>query len=102
PVSEGDITREGLIITENTASLFEKEIGDHMSFQDMGSLEITAIVNEGSMLNSPETLEDAMFLDTQVMVPLDTLQQWTGMENQVSNVRFKVNEDTNKDQLLTN
>ncbi|WP_158234695.1 ABC transporter permease [Lentibacillus sediminis] len=99
-VSEGDVTKEGLIITENTAALFEKEIGDQISFQDMGSLEITAIVHEGSMLNSPETLESAMFQDIQVMVPLDKLQQSTGMENQISNLRFKVNEDTGEDQLL--
>ncbi|MFA1819272.1 ABC transporter permease [Virgibacillus oceani] len=101
-VSEGDVTKEGLIITENTAALFEKEIGDQISFQDMGSLEITAIVQEGGMLNSPETGEAAMFQDAQVMIPLDTLQQWTGMEDRISNVRFKVNEDTDEDQVLAN
>ena len=101
-VSEGDVTKEGLIISENTASLFDKEIGDQISFQDMGSLEITAIVQEGGLLNSPDTLEAAMFQDTEVMVPLDTLQQWTGMEGQVSNVRFKVNGDTDEGQVLAN
>ncbi|WP_176447026.1 FtsX-like permease family protein [Lentibacillus sp. CBA3610] len=101
PVKAGDVTKEGLIITDNAAELFGKEIGDQISFQDMGSLEITAIVQEGGMLNSPKTFEAAILQDIQVMVPLEELQQWTGIDKQISNFRFKVNNDTDEKQLLS-
>lgn len=79
PVKEGDVTEEGLIITENAAALWGKEVGDLVPFQNMGSLEITAIVNEGGILNSPKTMEAAQFRDFEAIVPLDILQEWSGM-----------------------
>ncbi|WP_010094087.1 FtsX-like permease family protein [Ornithinibacillus scapharcae] len=100
PVMKGDIKKEGLVITENTAKLWNKDIGDSVSFQDMGSIEITAIVAEGAMLNSPKDMETAMLRDFRVMVPLKTLQEWTGMENQISEYRFKVDSDFNSPELL--
>ncbi|MGP4040123.1 ABC transporter permease [Gracilibacillus sp. D59] len=90
PVKEGDVTKEGLIITENAAALWEKGVGDTVTFQNMGQIEVTAVVYEGAMLSSPETLEGSTFRDARVMVPLDTLQEWTGMEGQISNYRFSV------------
>ncbi|WP_337747870.1 ABC transporter permease [Gracilibacillus saliphilus] len=90
PVKEGDVTKEGLIITENAAALWGKGVGDTVTFQDMGQVEVTAVVYEGAMLSSPKTLEGSTFRDARVMVPLDTLQEWTGMEGQISNYRFSV------------
>lgn len=92
PVKEGNATKEGLIITENAANLWGKGVGDTVTFQDMGMIEITAVVYEGAMLNSPKTLEGSTFRDARVMVPLATLQEWTGMEGLISNYRFSVNE----------
>ncbi|WP_026907190.1 ABC transporter permease [Paucisalibacillus globulus] len=100
PVKDGDVTKEGLIITENAAKLLEKKVGDLLSFQHMGKLEITAIVHEGAMLTSPKTMDAAMIRDVQVMVPMEILQEWTGMENQISNFRFKLQPDSNKDKLF--
>ncbi|WP_042143299.1 ABC transporter permease [Paucisalibacillus sp. EB02] len=100
PVKEGDVAKEGLIITENAAILLGKEVGDSVSFLNMGTLEITAIVHEGAMLTSPKTLDAALFRDFQVMVPLDTLQKWTDMENQISNFRFNVNQVTDEEEVL--
>lgn len=92
PVKEGNAAKEGLIITENAANLWGKGVGDTVAFQDMGMIEITAVVYEGAMLNSPKTLEGSTFRDARVMVPLATLQEWTGMEGLISNYRFSVNE----------
>lgn len=100
PVVKGDVQEEGLIITENTAMLWNKDVGDSVSFQDMGSIEVTAIVAEGAMLNSPKDMETAMLRDFRVIVPLKTLQDWTGMENQISEYRFKVDSNFNHEKLL--
>lgn len=90
PVKKGDVTKEGLILTENTAKLWGKDIGDTVSFQNMGSLEVTAIVYEGGVLNSPKTMEAANFRDFEVIVPLAILQEWVGMSQQITEYRFQV------------
>ncbi|WP_165769027.1 ABC transporter permease [Virgibacillus profundi] len=101
PEKEGDVTKEGLIITENAANLWGKEIGDTVIFKDMGSMEVTAIVYEGSMLKSPQTMEKAAFQHSRVMIPLDTLQNWTGMEDEITNYRFATKNHERSDELLT-
>ena len=100
PEKEGDVTKEGLIITENAARLWNKGIGDTVVFKDMGSLEITAIVYEGAMLRSPENMEDAKSQHARVMIPLEVLQDWTGLQNKITDYRFKVKEDMNSKALL--
>lgn len=100
PEKEGDVTKEGLIITENAAKLWGKGIGDTVTFKEMGSMEITAIVYEGSMLRSPQDWEEAKSRHARVMVPLETLQSWTGLENKVTDFRFKVKDGLNEDDLL--
>ncbi|WP_165768008.1 FtsX-like permease family protein [Virgibacillus indicus] len=101
PVKEGDVTEEGLIITENAAALWGKEVGDLVSFQNMGSLKITAIVNEGGILNSPKTMEAAQFRDFEAIVPLDILQEWSGMNRQITEYRFQAEEGLDQQALLT-
>lgn len=100
PEKEGDVTKEGLIITENAAQLWNKGIGDTVVFKDMGSLEITAIVYEGAMLRSPENMKDAKSQHARVMVPLEVLQEWTGLQNVITDYRFKVKEDLKNEELL--
>jgi len=97
PVKEGDVTKEGLIITENAASLWNKGIGDDITFSGMGTMEVSAIVHEGSMLQSPQTLEEANFVHSRVMVPLEVLQEWTGLEGEISTYRFETLEGQNDD-----
>ena len=100
PVKDGHVTEEGLIISENAANLWNKEVGDTVTFEGLGTLEITAIVYEGPMLNSPKTLEDALYQDFRVIVPLEILQSWSGLDQQISNYRFRVKENVNLDELL--
>lgn len=100
PVKDGDVTKEGAIITENAAKLWGKDVGDEVSFHGLGTLEITAIVYEGPMLNSPETLEEAIYKDFRVMVPLEILQSWTGLEGQISNFRFSVKKGVDRETFL--
>ncbi|MGY0693928.1 ABC transporter permease [Virgibacillus sp. FSP13] len=99
-VKKGDLSRKGLIITENAAKLWKKGIGDTVTFKNMGNIEVTAIVYEGSMLSSPRTKEQAKYGYSQVMVPLDILQNWTGLEGQITNYRFETKETSKKDKLL--
>ncbi|MCM3741897.1 FtsX-like permease family protein [Oceanobacillus luteolus] len=101
PVKAGDTTEEGLVITENAAELWGKEVGDTVTFEDIGTLEVTAIVYEGPMLNSPQTFDAAFYQDFRVMVPLETLQLESGLENQISNFRFSVEEGADHQELLT-
>ncbi|WP_226036769.1 ABC transporter permease [Aquibacillus saliphilus] len=93
PVKDGDVTEEGLIITENAANLWGKEVGDTVTFEGIETLKITAIVYEGPMLNSPRTIKDALNQNFRVMLPLKTLQSGSGLDNQISNYRFSVRED---------
>ncbi|MBS3680935.1 FtsX-like permease family protein [Ornithinibacillus massiliensis] len=99
-VKKGDVTKEGLILTENTATLWGKDIGDIVSFQNMGSLEVTAIVYEGGVLNSPKTMEAANYRDFEVIVPLTILQEWVGMSQQITELRFQVDGILDPQELL--
>lgn len=101
PVKQGDITKAGVIITENSAKLWGKGIGDTLSFTDMGSMKITAIVHEGAMLNSPKTKEESMTRNARVMVPLDVLQSWAGMDGLISNYRFETDSEADDEILLS-
>lgn len=100
PVIEGTLDKEGLVITENTAKLWDKKLGDSVSFLNMGSLNITAIVDDGAMLSSPETLEQANIQSTRVMVPLSVLQDWTGLAGEITDYRFKIKDDLNHETVL--
>lgn len=100
PEKEGDVTEEGLIITENAAKLWKKGIGDTVAFKDMGSMEISAIVYEGAMLRSPENMDDANSQHARVMVPLEVLQDWTGLHNVITDYRFMVKEGLKSEALL--
>lgn len=101
PVKEGDVKKEGLIISENAANLWNKKVGDTVTFEGLGSLEVTAIVYEGPMLNSPKTMEEAIYQDFRVIVPLNTLQSWFGLENQISNYRFKLKDGETLEERLS-
>jgi len=102
PVIKGDLREEGLVITENAAKLWGKTIGDSVLFSNMGTLGITAIVDDGTMLNSPGTLEQATVQSFRVMVPLKVLQDWSDLDGQLTNYHFNVKENVEQETFLTN
>lgn len=100
PVKEGDLSKQGLVITENAAKLWNKKIGDLVSFSNMGTLAVTAIVEEGAMLSSPKTLDQANFQSARVMVPLSVLQEWARLKGKITDYRFKIKDGSNPETLL--
>lgn len=87
---EGDLQEDGLVITENAQKLWDKQLGDLVQFANMGELPITAIVQEGSMLSSPENAEQANFQHVRVIVPLHILQDWLAVNDDITEYRFQV------------
>ncbi|GIP35094.1 ABC transporter permease [Paenibacillus sp. J2TS4] len=101
PLIDGDLDREGLILPENAARLWNKKVGDTVTFRDMGTIEVTAIVSYNQLLASPDSWEAAKDRHFRVMMPLRTLQEWTGLENEVSYVRFQAVPQADKDELVS-
>ncbi|WP_010271936.1 ABC transporter permease [Paenibacillus senegalensis] len=97
---EGDLSRDGLVLPEDAARLWNKRVGDTVVFRDMGSIEVTAIVGYTPILRSPSDWEEAERRHFRVMLPLATLQDWTNREEQISYLRFQVNPQADKNELL--
>ncbi|GAQ16405.1 macrolide transporter ATP-binding /permease protein [Oceanobacillus picturae] len=93
PVIEGDLDNEGLVIPQDIANLLNKKVGDTIQFSDLGEAKVSAIVEYTQLLASPSNWESAEQKSFRVMAPLDLLREWTGMDNELSYVRFQTNEE---------
>ncbi|ERN53950.1 FtsX-like permease family protein [Alkalihalophilus marmarensis] len=93
PVTEGSLEDPGLILPEPVAKLLGKGIGDTIRFEGMGELEVSAIVAYVQVLASPSDWEAAQSSGFRVMVPLDILQDWTNLNDQISYMRFQTEGD---------
>jgi len=96
PVIKGELDNEGLIITEPVANLLNKSVGDTIRFSNLGEAKVSAIVGYTQLLASPSDWESAKSTSFRIMAPLDLLREWTGMDNELSYVRFQTNEDGEK------
>lgn len=96
PVIKGELDNEGLIITEPVANLLNKSVGDTIRFSNLGEAKVSAIVGYTQLLASPSDWESAESTSFRIMAPLDLLREWTGMDNELSYVRFQTNEDGEK------
>lgn len=96
PVIEGNLNNEGLIIPKAVANLLNKNVGDTIRFTDLGEAKVSAIVEYTPLLASPNTWERAESTSFRIIAPLEILQEWTGMEDKLSYVRFQTNEDGEK------
>ena len=92
PVIEGTLDNEGLVIPDTTANLLNKKVGDTIKFTNMGEARISAIVEYMQLLVSPSDWEGAESSSFRMMAPLDLLRDWTGMDSELSYVRFQTNE----------
>ncbi len=93
PVIEGALDNEGLVISEEVADLLNKKIGDTIAFTGLGEAKVSAIVEYTQLLASPSDWEGAEQKSFRVMAPIDMLREWTGMENELSYLRFQTNEE---------
>lgn len=93
PVTEGSLEDEGLILPKPVARLLGKEIGDSVRFEGMGELEVSAIVEYVQILASPADWEGAQSAGFRVMIPLNILQEWTGMNEEISYMRIQTEGD---------
>ncbi|MFW0778980.1 FtsX-like permease family protein [Rossellomorea marisflavi] len=89
PLIKGDLDGGGLIIPENASKLWGKDIGDTVTFKGLGEIKVTGIVGFTSWLASPNSWEEAEGRSFRVMMDLDTLQEWTGLTDQISYIRLQ-------------
>lgn len=101
PLTKGSLKGNGLIIPENAAKLWDKDIGDTVTFKGLGEIEVTGIVGFTSWLASPNNWEDAEGRSFRVMMDLATLQDWTNRDNQISYIRLQ-HKDRDNENWLSN
>ncbi|WYP26918.1 FtsX-like permease family protein [Alkalihalobacillus sp. FSL W8-0930] len=89
PVVEGSLDNEGVVVPESVAELLEKRVGETLTFEGMGELPISAIVEYTQLLSSPESWDAAESSSFRVMAPLDIVQKQFGLEEEVSYVRIE-------------
>jgi len=96
PVIEGTLDNKGLVIPDSTANLLNKKVGDTIKFTNMGEAKISAIVEYTQLLVSPGDWKGAESSSFRMMAPLELLRDWTGMDNELSYVRFQTNGEGEK------
>lgn len=101
PLIKGSLKGKGIIIPENAAKLWGKDIGDTLTFKGLGEIEVTGIVGFTSWLASPSNWNDAKGRSFRVMMDLETLQDWTNLDNQISYIRFQHKDRNNENWLST-
>src|SRR5699024_12489647 len=69
-----------------------KKVGATIKFTNMWEARISAIVEYMQLLVSPSDWEGAESSSFRMMAPLDLLRDWTGMDSELSYVRFQTNE----------
>ncbi|MBM7578210.1 FtsX-like permease family protein [Jeotgalibacillus terrae] len=89
PVIDGSLDNEGIVLPEAAADLLGKEVGDTIVFSGLGEAKISAIVEYTQILASPGDWERAESMGFRVMMPLNTLREWTGIEDEISYMRFQ-------------
>lgn len=92
PVIEGRLDNQGLVIPDVVAKLLNKKVGDTIRFSDLGEAKVSAIVEYTQLLSSPSDWKGAESSSFRVMAPLDLLRDWTGLDHQLSYMRFQTND----------
>lgn len=96
PVVEGELDNEGLVIPETVADLLHVDVGDTLSFREMGEVKISAIVEYTQLLSSPGSWERAASSSFRMMAPLDLLQERAGLDGEISYIRLSTLENDEK------
>lgn len=91
-VIEGSLKSDGAVITDRTAKVWKKEVGDTISFDtDNGikTIKITAIVNYTVELMGPSSWMMSKYHPWSVAVPLTVVQDWYNLSGKIDNVQIK-------------
>jgi putative ABC transport system permease protein len=89
---KGDLTSGGAIITDRTARVWKKDVGDTISFDtDKGirKIQISAIVKYTVELMGPSSWTMAKYHPWSVAVPISVVQDWFGLTGKIQNVQIK-------------
>ncbi|MBY0121876.1 FtsX-like permease family protein [Bacillus sp. S/N-304-OC-R1] len=99
---QGNLTANGAIITDRTAKVWKKEVGDSLSFDtDAGvkTIKITAIVKYTKDLMGPSSWSMANFHPWSVAVPLIYVQEWYDLQGKIDNVQVKADNPATIDKV---
>jgi putative ABC transport system permease protein len=91
-VIEGDLSRDGAVITDRTAKVWESKIGDTITFDtDNGikEIEITAIIKYTKDLMGPSSWNMAKYHHWAVAVPLPVVQEWFDLSGKIQSISVK-------------
>ncbi|MFJ5717979.1 FtsX-like permease family protein [Neobacillus sp. NPDC093127] len=91
-VIKGNLTSGGAVITDRTAKVWKKDVGDTISFNtDKGTqrIKITAIVKYTVELMGPSSWSMANYHPWSVAVPLTVVQDWYGLSGKIQNIQVK-------------
>ncbi|MFJ7726631.1 FtsX-like permease family protein [Neobacillus sp. NPDC097160] len=91
-VVKGNLTAGGAVITDRTAKVWKKDVGDTISFDTdngMQRIKITAIVKYTVELMGPSSWSMANYHPWSVAVPLRVVQDWYGLTGKIQNIQVK-------------
>lgn len=89
---KGSLTAGGAVITDRTAKVWKKDVGDTISFDtDKGieSMKVTAIVKYTVELMGPSGWSMANYHPWSVAVPLSVIQDWYNLPGKIEGVQIK-------------
>lgn len=103
----GDLQADGAVITDKTAAIWKKEVGDAISFEtDNGvkTIKVTAIVKYTMEIMGPGNWNMAKYHHWSVALPLSVVQDWYGKSGKIDNVLVKAlnSKDLNKVEAQVN
>ncbi|MDZ5473349.1 FtsX-like permease family protein [Bacillus sp. 31A1R] len=89
---EGDLKKEGAVITDKTAKIWESNVGDTFKVEtDRGvkEIEITAIVKYTQELMGPSSWSMAKYHHWAVALPLPVVQEWFDLDGKIQGIQVK-------------
>lgn len=98
---EGDLHGNGLIITEETAKLWDIKVGDNLKLSTdntQNNIKIIAIVKNTPLLEGPTNWKEAEDKIWRAVAPLSLVQQLDEQNYQLGELRIKLQSHVNKEQ----
>lgn len=95
---DGQLNTDGAIITDRTAKVWKKEVGDSISLntdEGVKTINITAIVKYTKDLMGPSSWSMANYHPWSVAVPLYVVQDWYHLKDKIDNIQIKAENPNN-------
>nr|WP_173275113.1 ABC transporter permease [Paenibacillus sp. NEAU-GSW1] len=94
-VVEGNLQDKGLVLTSNAAKLWGVSVGNQATFEIGGALHtiaVSAIVSANDVLSTPSGWKSSLVSRWHVAVPLELLQEWSGLNGQVREIQINISD----------